>query len=64
MNDLHKLLTKALNDPKFATLLKESPEKAMQEAGVEATPQKVAALHEAATSLAKANQYFGGAKPY
>lgn len=64
MNDLHKILTKALNDPKFAATLAQSPEQAMKEAGVEATPQKVAALREAVTSLTNANQFFGGAKPY
>jgi hypothetical protein len=64
MSDLHKILTKALNDPKFAATLKENPEQAMKEAGVTSTPQKVAALRDSIESLTKANQYFGGEKPY
>ncbi len=64
MSDLHKILSKALNEPAFAATLLASPEKAMVQAGVEPTPEKVAALHNAVNSLASANHYFGGPKPY
>jgi hypothetical protein len=64
MSDLHKILTKALSSPSYAAALKENPEQAMRDAGVEPTPEKVAALNDAVASLAKANEFFGGTKPY
>jgi len=64
VSDLHKILTKALNDPKFAHLLQTDVEGAMKHAGVEVTPEKVAALKNSVESLSTCNQYFGGEKPY
>ena len=64
MSDLHKILTKALNDPTFAATLKENPEEAMRQVAVEPTHEKVEALKHAVDSLAKANHFFGGTKPY
>lgn len=64
MSDLHKILTKALNDPSYAAALKKDPEQAMRQVGVEPTPEKVKALSHSVDSLAKAHEFFGGAKPY
>lgn len=64
MSELHKILTKALNEPAFAAKLKNSPADALKDVGVQATPEKLAALSESVNSLAKAHQVFGGQKPY
>jgi hypothetical protein len=64
MSDLHKILTKALNDPSYAATLKKNPEEALKQAGVTPTPEKVAALSDSVDSLTKANQCFGGEHPY
>jgi hypothetical protein len=64
MSDLHKILTKALNDPHYAAALKENPEQAMKQVGVTPTPEKVAALKDSVDSLANAQETFGGTKPY
>ena len=64
MSDLHKILTIALNDPKYAATLKANPEEAMKQVGVEPTPERTAALSDSASSLAKAQHCFSGQKPY
>ncbi|HXE63852.1 MAG TPA: Os1348 family NHLP clan protein [Bryobacteraceae bacterium] len=64
MSDLHKVLTKALNDPKFAASLKSNPAEALRHVGVEATPAKLAALKDSVDSLGKAQHVFGGPEPY
>jgi hypothetical protein len=64
MSDLHKILTKALNDPTYAAALKADPEDAMRQVGVEPTPEKVAVLSQTVDSIGNANDFFGGPKPY
>ena len=64
MSDLHKVLTKALNDPKFAASLKHNPSDALKQVGVDATPAKLAALKDSVDSLGKTQHAFGGPEPY
>ena len=61
MSDLHKILNRAINDEQFAKTLKENPAEAMKQVGVEATPEKVAALKSSVSALATAQKAFGGA---
>jgi len=64
MSDLHKVLTKALNDPKFAVSLKNDPADALKQVGVDSTPEKLAALKDTVNSLGHAQHVFGGPHPY
>ncbi|MEO7142528.1 MAG: Os1348 family NHLP clan protein [Bryobacteraceae bacterium] len=61
MNDLQKILSRAISDDKYAKTLHDNPEEAMKQAGVEATPEKVAALKSSVASLKGAHAAFGGA---
>jgi hypothetical protein len=44
LTDFEKLMQKALKEPEFRTRVLRSPKAALTEAGIEATPEKVAAL--------------------
>ena len=59
-DDFHKLLGRALTDDQFRTKLQKNPEAALKEAGIEPSPEKVAALKAARESITKAHQAFGG----
>ncbi len=59
-DDFHRLLGRVLTDEQFRNSLKSNPEGALKEAGIEATPEKIAALKSASDSIAKAHQAFGG----
>jgi len=64
MNDLNKILEKAMKDPNYAKTLSSDTEGAMKEAGVTPTPEKTAALKASVDSLAKAHAAFhGGMRP-
>jgi hypothetical protein len=60
MDDLRKILDRAIKDEHFVKTLKTHPEDALKEAGVASTPEKIAALHAAIDSLKKAHAAFGG----
>ena len=60
MSDLKTILNRAMNDDEYARTLREDPAGAMTQAGVEATPEKIAALKASMDSLAEAHKTFGG----
>jgi hypothetical protein len=59
-DDFHKLLGRALTDEQFRNTLQKNPEAALKEAGIEPTPDKIAALKSARDSITKAHKAFGG----
>jgi hypothetical protein len=64
MDDFKKILSKAISDPEYGNTLVHNPEEAIKQAGVESTPEKVAALREAVGSLVKTHKAFhGGTRP-
>ncbi len=62
-DDFHKLLGRALTDEKFRSELQSNTESALKGAGIESTPEKVAALKSASDAIGKAQQAFGGHMP-
>jgi hypothetical protein len=60
MQEFEKILSRALTDAKFREHLKTDPEGALKAADIEPTPEKVAALKAAGSSLRHAHQAFGG----
>jgi hypothetical protein len=64
MSDLKTILDKAMTDPAFGKTLQQDPAAAMKQAGVEPTPDKVAALKSSVDSLTAAHKAFhGGMQP-
>ena len=55
-----ELLNKALNDQRFALLLASNPHAALNEVGIEPTPERVEAVRLAMHALKAANIAFGG----
>jgi hypothetical protein len=64
VSDFQKLLGRALIDEHFRTTLHKDPAAALKECGIEATPAKIAALKAASSSLANAQEAFGGQVRY
>jgi hypothetical protein len=60
MNDLAKILNRAIADPKFAETVRNSPEEAMKQTGIAPTPEKVQALRNSVKSLQDAHATFSG----
>lgn len=63
-SDFQKLLGRALTDERFRTTLRKDPTTALKECGIDATPEKIAALKSASESLAKTQKAFGGRPRY
>jgi hypothetical protein len=64
VNDLHKILERAMRDEHYGKTLKKDPHEALKQAGVEATPEKISALKNSVSALEKAHEAFAGpAKP-
>ena len=59
-SDFEKVVHKAMSDPQFREKLKKDPHGALQEAGVEPSEQKVAALKHATGPVNDLHKAFGG----